>query len=294
VFNFEDLRPISNYPKYPPYVKDDNGYLESFFFNYYINNKKIFDDKDRTLLPIWWTTLAVDNVQLPIQKYIDVLPSNIKWFTVSQLDDGIKFKLPPNTLHFAAGGLGGGIPIPLICSPIPKLDCVVDSTGEQREIDLSKSIFCSFVGSVTHPIRQKIIDYNKNQTLIKNTFFLPKNQWSQHVSDNHLQDFQVVTQASQFALAPRGYGLSSFRLYEIMQLGAIPVYVSDKHWLPFTDELDWNEFCVLLGEKDIPNLYEILLNISPEKQERMFQKGKEVYESHFTLESVCKQILKRL
>lgn len=308
LYNFEDLRPKSNYPKYPPYVRDDNDYIETYFYNFYLKNKERFDAKGRTLLPIWWTTLAVDNTPVDVQKYIDVLPRNMKWFAVSQHDDGIRYRLPADTKHFAAGGLGGGTPIPLIVNPIERLmrikdDVLVDgssgmSCGNEsdgwRTVSQEKSLFCSFIGSNTHSIREQLYYYNKHNSVSNRTFFSDLSKWSQTVHEKSLQDFKQITQASHFALAPRGYGLSSFRLYEIMQLGTIPVYVSDIHWLPWQDELNWEDFCVIIRPNQITSLYEILNSISEEKREQMRAKIEDIYPKYFTLEAVCENILKRL
>jgi hypothetical protein len=304
IYNFEDLRPQSTYPKYPPYVRDDNDYIETYFYNFYLKNKARFDAKGRTLLPVWWTTLAVQNAQINVQAYIDVLPRNEKWFAVSQHDDGIRYRLPVDTKHFGAGGNGGGIPIPLIVNPIERLirikdDGLVDGSsgfGEDdgwRYVPQEKTLFCSFIGSMTHPIRQQLFDYNRSQKH-GNTWFPNPTGWNQTVPERALQDFKQITQASHFALAPRGYGLSSFRLYEIMQLGTIPVYVSDKHWLPWEDELTWDEFCVIIKPHQIPDLYNILSNISEEKRQQMLDKIKEIYPKYFSLEGMCEQILKRI
>ena len=54
-----------------------------------------------------------------------------------------------------------------------------------------------------------------------------------------------------------GYGKSSFRLYEILQLGSVPVYISDIHYLPWMDELDWNDFCVPVNADEIEEIDEI-------------------------------------
>lgn len=286
IYNFEDLRPKSTYPKYPPYVRDDNDYIETYFYNYYLRNKNKFDETGRILLPIWWTTLAVQNEQINVQHYIDVLPRNMKWFAVSQHDDGIRYRLPFDTVHFGAGGNGGGIPIPLICNEIPKH--VIESV---RYEGITRDILCSFIGSNTHPIRTQLFNTYKDN---KNFSFNPLTSWSQVVSLDKSANFLQATQRSVFALAPRGYGLSSFRLYEIMQLGSIPVYVSDKHWLPWQEELNWNEFCVIIKPEQIPNLYDILKDISEEKQKEMLKKIEEVYPKYFTLEGMCDQILKRL
>ena len=46
--------------------------------------------------------------------------------------------------------------------------------------------------------------------------------------------WQAVVASSALSLAPRGYGRTSYRLSEIIQLGRIPVYVySDSPWIPY-------------------------------------------------------------
>ena len=283
IYDFRNLRPEPTYPIYPPY--HTGKYLEDFIFEYYKNHREDFDKSGRTMIPVSWTTLYVQGTEHNIQDYLNVLPPDNAYWTCSQHDDGIRHGLPPNTLHFAAGGLGGGIPIPLICSPIPE-NLKTSSMG-----DFEKNIFCSFIGSQTHPIRKKLFDTYVNNP---NFSFNPPKQWSQTVNAHECASFFQATQLSNFSLAPRGYGLSSFRLYEIMQLNSIPVYVSDRHWLPFTDELNWNEFCVIVKEEEIPNLENILKSISKERQDKMLARGKEVWNSHFSMESTCKQIAHRL
>jgi hypothetical protein len=282
IYDFSKLRPRPSYPTYPSYHR--GLYLEDYFFDYFLKNKEKFDQKNRILLPISWTTLYVENTPINIQEYINVLNPDDAYLAVSQHDDGIKQRLPPNTLHFAAGGLGGGIPIPLICSPIP--NSLKDDTDMK-----TKDILCSFVGSITHPIRRSLYEtYNTS----KNFQFGNMQPWSQSVSDYNLLSFCQASQRSRFTLAPRGYGLSSFRLYEIFQLNSIPVYVSDKHWLPFADELNWEDFCVIINDHQIPELENILLSISDEKQKKMLEKGKQVWDNYFTLKKTCEQILKRI
>ena len=280
IYDFSKLRPKPSYPTYPSYHR--GAYLEDYFFEYFVRNMDKFIDKGVTLIPISWTTLYVENSFEPIQDYINVLDPKKAYIAVSQHDEGIRQRLPTNTRHFAAGGLGGGIPIPLICSPLP---------FSEPPSNITKSYLCSFVGSMTHPIRAKLYDTYVNT---KGFHFDPPQQWSQVVQGGQLNRFCNLTHMSTFALAPRGYGLSSFRLYEIMQLGAIPVYVSDRHWLPFTHKLNWNEFCVVIHESEIPDLHDILQSIPEEKRIAMAEKGKQVWKDHFTLESCCNTILEMI
>ena len=64
---------------------------------------------------------------------------------------------------------------------------------------------------------------------------------------------------SKFALLPRadGYALS-YRMIESMNLGCIPVVISDGYVLPFSPELDYGKFSIRIPEKDADDLIDIL------------------------------------
>jgi len=79
-----------------------------------------------------------------------------------------------------------------------------------------------------------------------------------------------------------------------MQLGAVPVYISDRFWLPWTHELNWNDFCVMITEDKIENIHEILESIDDKTYQKMQDKIKEVYDNYFTLEGSCGKILQIL
>src|SRR5690606_4276283 len=66
--------------------------------------------------------------------------------------------------------------------------------------------------------------------------------------------FEAVMSRTVFALCPRGYGKTSFRLYESMQMGCVPVYIYDDPWLPYTDILDWSELAVLCHVSELSRL----------------------------------------
>lgn len=283
VYDFSLLRPTPSYPVYPCYHQ--GKYLEDYFFDFYIKNKEQFDAKGRTLIPVSWTTLYVENTPIDIQDYIDQLDPNGAYFTVVQHDDGVRQRLPANTLVFEAGGLGNGIPIPLVCSPLPNV-----------QMNDYRPIFCSFVGSLTHPLRKSLYNIYGDLGYGFPPYEFSVQQWTQNVNTDKLKEFVDITNRSIFAFAPRGYGATSFRLYEIMQLGAIPVYVSDKHWLPWQDELNWSDFCVIINADQIWDINKILINIANDgtKLSQMRNKVKEIYNDYFSLEGVCKQILKRL
>jgi len=280
VLDFKALRPVANYPPYPPY--HNGSYIEEYFYNFYLNNRSKFDALNKVLIPIFWTNLYINGIPNNIvQSYVDCLPAG-NYFTVCQFDDGIQQTLPPDTINFVAGGNKEGIPIPLICSPIPS----------KYIHDQPKDIFCSFVGTLNdtekYACRIKLYEYYSGD---KDFYFTEKRAWDRVIANDRLVEFFDITQRSRFTLCPRGYGLQSFRLYEAIQLNSIPVFVYDKEFLPFKSEINWNDFCVLLHINDISNLKTVLNGISEEKQQRMLEKAKQVYKLYFTLEGMCKQIL---
>lgn len=278
----EKLRPQANYPIYPPYHQ--GLYIEEYFFSKYKEELS-----DRKYIDIFWTNLYCNkdytgSDKVNIQSELNKLDPYGKYFTVCQHDDGPKENLPKDTLIFSAGGNrknGNIVPIPLICSPIPP-------TFLPQKAE--KHIFASFVGSMTHPIREKIYHavYNKPD------YVLLMCNWSNTVPQQNLIKFIDVTSSSKFSLCPRGYGPTSFRMYEILQLGSVPVYVSNDHYLPWCDDLTWSDFCVIISESEIDKIDEILKSIDDDKYAVMLSKGKEVYQEYFTLDGMVNNIIKRL
>ena len=278
---FDQFRPKPLYPTYPPYHQ--GLYLEDYFCDWFHRNNI---ETERKFIPVSWTTCYIDKKTSGLQEALDSLNPNDKYFVVSQFDDGILENLPPDTIHFSAGGNKGGVPIPLVCSSMyhPLLVC-------PNKVPLkNKNLLCSFVGSVTHPIRSKVYESMKDSP---NCSFHLKD-WNPEVSNQDQSTFVNISTRSKFVLCPRGYGLNSFRLYECFQLGSVPVIITDKFFLPWSDELDWNEFAVLIHEDMIPEIYDVLSTIDDEQYQCMLNNGMKLYKDYFTLNGTCKNIIKRI
>ena len=280
--NFKNLRVPADYPTYPPYHKGD--YLEEYFYKFYKNHKDTFDKTGYTYIPVYWTSVYITskNKEL-LQPYLNWLPKDKKYFTVSQHDDAVQEILPPGTLSFEAGGNKNGIPLPLICSPIEK----------NLIKEVNKDIFCSFVGTISHNASARVKLY-KTYYDDDSFYFNEPRLWSDKVQQDHLKEFIYTTQRSIFSLCPRGYGKQSFRFYEVLQLGSIPVFVYNPEFFPFKKYIDWSEFAVCIHENDIPNLKSKLESYSEKDIKNMLKRGKEVYQEYFTMEGMSKTILRYL
>lgn len=74
------------------------------------------------------------------------------------------------------------------------------------------------------------------------------------VAANLQRDLLDNTLQSDYVLCCRGFGNFSYRLYETMAAGRIPVLVDTDCVLPFDFLLDWRNYCVLIPERDLPEI----------------------------------------
>ena len=176
-------------------------------------------------------------------------------------------------------GRSEGIPIPL----------TYENAGlfEQYK-NTDKTIFCSFVGADTHPIRRSVV----SEFLQYSDVVCSIDKWTNEIANDKQQLFLDVTSKSKFTLAPRGFGKTSFRLYEALKLGSVPVYIYDDPWLPYTELIDWNKLAVLSHINDVPFLYDRLKNITDEEYCSMLAYYKE-HEYLFTFEGMSEYVVQK-
>lgn len=67
--------------------------------------------------------------------------------------------------------------------------------------------------------------------------------------------------SSKYCICPMGHEVNSPRIVEAIYYECVPVIIADNFVLPFNEVLDWSAFSVVIAEKDIPKLKEILLTI---------------------------------
>jgi hypothetical protein len=224
-------------------------------------------------LPINWCGFFVNNdygnnkrAMFQLQKFINTLDPNKPMFTVTQYDLGVLTDI--SKLNIKVFGSGGGridFPLPLICHP----------HGKKEN---KRDIFASFIGSKTHPIRNKLIETYSDH-----------NGWV--VTDLHydIDTFCDVLSRSIFCLCPRGFGLTSFRICEALEQQSIPVYISDEWIQP--GNVDFNEYGVLVHADEIDELDAILANISPAQIESKREAGRYYYENMYTFKGAKQLIL---
>lgn len=252
-------------------------WIERYFYTTFKQNGWKFD---RLYLPIFWTDYywehGFDHPHAAIGQYLaQHLQADQSYFTIVQNDDGILENLPENVLVFGAGG-EGDIPIPLLNANL---------SGQRHE--KSRDHLASFVGLIEGP---------SDRTGLRRTIYEALKDHKDYVfAKSSYGQFIKAANHSIFTLCPRGYGRTSFRLYEAMALGSIPVYIwDDRPWLPYQDVLDWSEFSVCLNIDQIGDLPNILENHTELEIRAKQEKILEIFDQYFTMEGTCRQIKRML
>jgi glycosyltransferase involved in cell wall biosynthesis len=275
---------------YPPH-QIDKIMIEEKCMNYFKKNcNKI--SSEYIYLPIQWTAYHLLNgYGKNLEDLIDYYETTIKkfpksnFFTIVQYDGGTLIKLKNCRIFSCSGDFMSPIgensyyePIPLICDKHP----IKNISNKKYKV--------TFCGRKTHGIREKIFLTLKNE----NDYFLHETI-SNKFTDIDTQIFRYLINNSIFTLCPRGYGPTSFRLYESIQMKSIPIYISDKFWLPYENEIKWSKFALCINENQINNIPQIVDNIIKErKYEEMIKEGQRIYEKYFTWESIIKNIVKNI
>ena len=118
----------------------------------------------------------------------------------------------------------------------------------------------SFVGSIANdPVRSELAKLPTDRFLIEDTSsFSLKMLYGGEEEERHRfwSHYADAIAAAPFALCPRGRGPGSVRLFEVMQMGRVPVIISDE-WV-YPPRIDWRTCSVAVPEKDVEHIPEIL------------------------------------
>jgi len=233
----------------------------------------------RQYVPIYWTSLySAKNRKLvgEAQRIIDSIegPS----FTVVQHDEGLCRNTAPDDMRVFTAGCDGPDVLPLI------YDLEVTDAPCHREQ------FAFFAGNITH----KANDRNRVRSRMRDALQNAHGFSIMDTGQQPLVDFSKSMRECVFALCPRGYGPTSFRLYEAMHYGAIPVYIYDKPCLPYLDELRWPSFSVLCHIDDIRRLPARLRSFSRQGIAQLQQEAARLLPKYFTMPAVYRQLVLKL
>jgi hypothetical protein len=121
-------------------------------------------------------------------------------------------------------------------------------------------------------VRSEVLKVFLKSDLIKNNFVIRKVFWGTQVDlltmQKQKEEFVENMINSDYILCARGGGNFSFRFYETLSCGRIPLFIDTDCVLPYDFEIDYKNFCVWVDRRDLSQadkkLYNFHENISEE------------------------------
>jgi hypothetical protein len=145
-----------------------------------------------------------------------------------------------------------------------------------------KKYLASFIGRLaTHPVRQRMAEVLKGRPDVKIVD-----------GDQGSRAFVRMTMASFVALAPRGYGGSSFRFFEAMQLGVVPILIGEHDTRPFKSFIDWDRCSFYVPDPN--NLPALLGSLSRADLLERGRAAARIYLSDIAYGSWCRFVVKEI
>jgi hypothetical protein len=274
----ERARPSHQNLIYPAHNSDFG--VEQDFLNYLNTNRSMLvasDDKaDYHYLPVFWTRWHLNHDYgrsgiSDLQAIVDnAIIDDKKTFTVCQYDDGPSVNIGRATIFLSSRKTAQGKDIPLLCN------------RHSKPWFVKKKYLASFAGRIsTHPIRSTMLQaLSGRPDVCLRDCELPTKKFVQQLCE------------SRAALAPRGYGGSSFRFFEAMQLGVPPILFGEMDTRPFKNYIPWEE--VSFYAKDERELVNTVNLMDTYDLDRMGKRASEIYHRDLTYQRWCRLVIKEL
>ena len=111
-----------------------------------------------------------------------------------------------------------------------------------------------FCGAITHPIRKQIIE-EINKLGFPTNFIVRENFWGGNIWGSKVRSEYINnTLNSDIVICLRGAGNFSYRFYETLCLGRIPLVVDTDLVFPFEDFINYNERIIKINNNKLENL----------------------------------------
>lgn len=139
----------------------------------------------------------------------------------------------------------------------------------------------SFCGAITHPVRRKCIEKLKGSEDLETSFIVRNAFWGGNPHDKHIrEEYKTNMKSSDLVLCCRGAGNFSFRLYETLSCGKIPIIIDTDISLPCNDVVNWNKFIITTPESIVNDIKQWWKNMDNKKYAEIQRYSRSIYENY--------------
>ncbi len=145
-------------------------------------------------------------------------------------------------------------------------------------------------------LRGKACRVLKANNLVNTNFIIRNGFWAGGITDKNIarKEYAQNMISSLYGIATRGGGNFSYRLYELLSCGRIPVFINTDAVLPFDKLINWKKHVVWVEEKEIGLIDKILLEFhygkSPQELEEIQKSNRKLYEEQISPYGFHKQL----
>ncbi|KAL9671324.1 hypothetical protein QQ045_008892 [Rhodiola kirilowii] len=137
-----------------------------------------------------------------------------------------------------------------------------------------RPILAFFAGNMHGRVRPKLVEHWSEKDPDMRIYGPLPNKVARKMS--YIQHMK----SSRFCICPMGYEVNSPRIVEAIYYECVPVIIADNFVLPLSDVLDWSTFSLVVAERDIPKLKDILMAI-PLRRYLKMQINVKMVQKHF-------------
>lgn len=129
--------------------------------------------------------------------------------------------------------------------------------------------FCGF----DHYHRKNALDIIDNNKNINTDFIIRKSFWAKEIDEKiAITEFNNNIKNNLFGFTSRGAGNFSYRFYQILSMGRIPVLLNTDSVLPFYDKINYQKHSVIIDIDNINNISDYIINFYNNKtKEELYQ-----------------------
>lgn len=141
----------------------------------------------------------------------------------------------------------------------------------------------SFCGAITHPIRKDCLDILTRHDKVITSLIVRDSFWGGKIHDADLRrEYISNITNSDLVLCCRGAGNFSYRLYESLSLGRIPIIVDTDLPLPCSDVINWNSFIITSPANIIEGVVNFWKKTTPEEFKQLQLYTRHIYKLYLS------------
>ena len=149
----------------------------------------------------------------------------------------------------------------------------------------------SFIGRNCHSVRGAVLALSHRRAEVSDSSrvdFFNGGEWG---TRDARERYAAVMGQSKFVLCPRGSGTASFRLFETLAAGRVPVIISDD-WVP-VDGPDWAVCSVRVAERDVGGIPALLERLE-RRWEAMAVAARQAWAEHFAPDVIWHRMIESI